>query len=30
MLIPCPELKAKIEEYINKKKEEKKNKMDIE
>ena len=30
MLIPCPELKAKIEEYINKKKEEKKKQMDIE
>ena len=30
MLIPCPELKAKIQEYINKKKEEKKQKMDIE
>ena len=24
MLIPCPELKARIEEYINKKKQEKK------
>jgi hypothetical protein len=30
MLIPCPELKAKIEEYIKKKMEEKKNKMSIE
>ena len=29
MLIPCPELKAKIDEYIKKKKEEKNNKMDI-
>ena len=29
MLIPCPELKAKIQEYINKKEEEKKQKMDI-
>ena len=29
MLIPCPELKAKIQEYINKKKEEKEQKMDI-
>ena len=29
MLIPCPELKAKIAEYIKKKKEEKNNKMDI-
>jgi len=30
MLIPCPELKAKIEEYIKKKKEEKRKQMDIE
>ena len=30
MLIPCPELKAKIQEYINKKKKEKSKKMDIE
>ena len=30
MLIPCPELKAKIQEYINKKKKEKSNKMEIE
>ena len=30
MLIPCPELKARIQEYINKKKEEKEKKMDIE
>ena len=30
MLIPCPELKAKIQEYINKKKQEKNQKMDIE
>ena len=30
MLIPCPELKAKIQEYINKKKNEKNQKMDIE
>ena len=30
MLIPCPELKAKIEKYVNKKKEEKTNKMDLE
>ena len=30
MLIPCPELKAKIEEYIKKKKEEKSKQMDIE
>ena len=30
MLIPCPELKAKIQEYINKKKKEKSLKMDIE
>ena len=29
MLIPCPELKARIDEYIKKKKEEKNNKMDI-
>ena len=30
MLIPCPELKAKIQEYINRKKKEKSKKMDIE
>ena len=30
MLIPCPELKARIQEYINKKKEEKNKNMDIE
>ena len=30
MLIPCPELKAKIEEYINKKKAEKANKVNSE
>jgi ubiquitin conjugation factor E4 B len=30
MLIPCPELKAKIEEYIKKKKKEKKQKMVVE
>ena len=30
MLIPCPELKAKIQEYINKKKKEKSTKMEIE
>ncbi len=29
MLIPCPELKAKIQKYINKKKKEKGQKMDI-
>ena len=30
MLIPCPELKAKIQEYITRKKKEKSKKMDIE
>ena len=30
MLIPCPELKARIQEYIDKKKKEKSQKMDIE
>ena len=29
-LIDCPQLKAKIQEYMNKKKKEKKSKMDIE
>ena len=30
MLIPCPELKVRIQEYVNKKREEKNKKMDIE
>ena len=29
-LIPCPALKAKIQEYMNKKKKEKNSKMDVE